>query len=242
MITKVSEPNYLTTPNIITWFEKNKSLTDVERIQDNLEGYLLIKFKSNKIILFNYYLNKYYSHNLIQIHWNHKQILKQIDSFDQNNSKIAHSLRNYVLQRIKFISRYNFEINNVLGIGGEYYLYWVKMGWTKKLIGISNHESIIEDACRNIPWSSNYLVDYNQLKTYPKIPYLLDLILINITQLNSNIIGYIQKLDYKKIILIICSLTDKKLKLLKKNFKIRKIKYFLNYTNLIRIIEMEKRI
>lgn len=241
MITKVSEPNHLTTPNINYWFEKNKLLRDVERIQDNLEGYLLIKFKSNKTVLFNYYLNKYYSHNLIQIHWNHKQILKQIDSFDQNNSKIASSLRNYVLNKIKFISKYDFEIKNVLSIGGEYYLYWIEMNWVKNLVGISNHESIIADAYRNIPWSSNYLVDYNQFKTYPQISNSLDLILINIAQLNSNMVEYIAKLDYKKIILIVCNLNDKKLKLLKKNFKIRKIKYFINYTNLIRIIEMDKK-
>lgn len=247
MLTKVSEPNHLTTSNIIKWFRINESSVesvesvDVERIQDNLEGYLLIKYKSNpNPILFNYYLNRYYSHNLIQIHWNDQIILKQIDSFDQNNWMVGNKLRTWVLNKIKFINVNEFTINNVLGIGGEYYLYWVKMLWVKKLIGISNHSSIISDASLNIPWSSNTLVDYNKLNTYPQIDYSLDLILINLAQINANIIKYINTLEYKKIILIVCNLPDSKLKLIDSNFKIEKIKYFKNYTNLIRIMILKK--
>lgn len=242
MLTKVSEPNHLTTPNIVKWYKRNKLSNDVERIQDNLKGCLLIKLKSDKIILFNYYLNRYYSHNLIQVHWNENIILKQIDSFDQNNWLVGTSLRNYVLQKIKYINKYEFEIKNVLGIGGEYYLYWGQMNWTKKLIGISNHESIIADANLNIPWSYNFLVNYNDLNTYPQILYSIDLILINLAQINRNTINYIEGIEFKKIILIICNLPDSKLKLLKEIFNIKKIKYFKNYTNLIRIIEINKKI
>lgn len=242
MLTKVSESNYLTTSNIIKWFRKNKSV-DVERIQDNLEGYLLIKYKySPNPILFNYYLNRYYSHNLIRIYWNEQIILKQIDSFDQNNWLVGNRLRNWVLNKIKYINTNEFEINRILGIGGEYYLYWVKMTWIKNLIGISNHSSIISDANLNVPWSSNTLVNYNNLNTYPQINHPLDLILINLSQLNSNIVKYINTLEYKKIIMIVCNLSDSKLKLINSIFKIVQIKYFKNYTNLIRIMILKKKI
>jgi hypothetical protein len=87
----------------------------------------------------------------------------------------------------------------------------------------------------NVHWSYNTLVNYNVLKTYPQI-IQTDLILINLAQLNSNIIKYINTIDYKKIILIVYNLHDSKLKLITMNFKIREIKYFINYTNLIRVI------
>lgn len=247
MLTKVSEPNHLATSNIIKWCKENKSSVNIERIQDNLEGYLLIKYKSNQnIIIFNYYLNIYYSHNLIQIHWNNQIILKHIDSFDQNNWLVGNKLRTWVLNKIKFINTNEFEINNILGIGGEYYLYWikmysVKMYSVKKMIGISNHYSIISDANLNIPWSSNTLVDYNKLNTYPQINHPLDLILINLAQLNTNIVKYINTLEYKKIIIIVCNLPDSKLKLINSNFKIIQIKYFLNFTNLIRVMILKRK-
>lgn len=247
MLTKVSEPNHLTTPNIIKWFSsnhKNKSF-QIEKIQDNLEGYLVVKYKDLKGItrtqLYNYYLNKYYSHKTIQIDWGGQKILKHIDSFDQNNSLVANKLRTYVHTRISYLNSFEFKIENILGIGGEYYLYWTKLLEVKKLIGLSNHQSIIDDAKTNIPWSSNYLVNYNDLASYPMVYNDVDLVLINLSQFNSNIAKYLNTINYKKIILIICNLPDSKLKLLAKNFKILKIKYFKNFDNLIRIIEMEKK-
>jgi hypothetical protein len=85
------------------------------------------------------------------------------------------------------------------------------------------------------------LVDYNKLDSYPKITTQVDLILINLAQINTNIVQYISKIQFKKIILIICNLPDRKLQLLKDKFKILKIKYFKNYDNLIRIVLMEKK-
>lgn len=244
MLTKVSEPNHLTTPNIINWCRNNNQNNEIERIQDNMEGYLLIKYKKNpNLLLYNYYVNKYFSHNLIQIHWNGKIILKQIDSFDQNNWIVGNKLRNWVINKINQINSSNkFKINSILGIGGEYYLYWIGLNYINNLIGISNHSTIVSDANRNIPWSHNYLVDYNKLDSYPKNTInQIDLILINLAQLNSNIITYINKIQFDTIILIICNLPDSKLKLLSNNFKIIQIKYFKNFDNLIRIIVMKKK-
>jgi hypothetical protein len=212
MLTKVSIPNKYAIVNIQNYLIRypDESIL-IDRIQDNVEGYLIIKYKNDpNTKMFNYYLNKFYSHNLIQIHWliSDHIILKQIDSFDQNNWIIGNKLRTWVLYQIKLTNILEYKINSILGIGGEYYLYWV---------------------------------DYNKLDSYPKISIPIDLILINLAQLNTNIVQYISKIQFKKIILIICNLPDTKLQLLKDKFKILKIKYFKNYDNLIRIMLMEKK-
>lgn len=249
MLTKVSPPNHLATNNIIKFIithnenEKVKGKGEtklIKRIQDNLSGYLLIQYMDSSFIQYNYYLNKWYSHNKIQIDFNGIKIIKQIDSFDQNNWMIGNKLRNYVLNRIKQINEFEFKISAILGIGGEYYLYWVGLMERMKnidiLIGISNHKSIIEDAKLNIPWSNNYIVDYNKLSSYPQINST-DLVLINLFQINSNVIKYLTNIKFKKIILIACNLSDSKLKLLK-NFKLEKIKYFINFDSFLRVIEL----
>ena len=237
MLTKVSIPNIYATNQIIKFSNSNNSNLKIDKIQDNLEGYLLIKYANGKTIMYNYYLNKFYSHNRIQIHFNSCIITKQIESFDQNNLKIASKIRSYVLKKINYLNKYEFNVKSILGIGGEYYLYWSFLNWVEKLTGISNHESIINDANTNIPWSINYLIDYNNQKSYPII-LNSDIILINLSQININVITYIKKINYKKIIIISCSLSNSKLNLLIKNFIIKKIKYLTNYNGLIRIMEL----
>lgn len=248
MLTKVCLPNHLATSNIIKFLSTNyeKKSKQIERIQDNMRGYLLIQYSDNSISQYNYHLNKWYSHDKIQIDFNGLKIIKQIDSFDQNNWIVGNRLRNWVLRRIGQINRFEFDINSILGIGGEYYLYWVGLSELSEfennviLIGISNHKSIVNDAILNIPWSSNYLVDYNVLSSYPKI-INTELVLINLFQINSNVIKYLNLIKFKKIILIACNLHDSKLKLLASNFKLKRIKYFLNYGNFLRVIEMVKK-
>jgi hypothetical protein len=247
MLTKVCLPNDLATSNIIKFLSTNydKKLKKIERIQDNMCGYLLIQYSDSLIIQYNYHLNKLYSHDKIQIDFNGYKIIKQINSFDQNNWIVGNRLRNWVLRRIDQINRFEFVINSILGIGGEYYLYWVGLCELSELkntnlIGISNHKSIVDDAILNIPWSVNYLVDYNNLKTYPKI-IQSEFILINLFQINSNVIKYLNQIKFKKIILIACNLPDSKLKLLALNFKLKRIKYFANFNNFLRVIEMEKK-
>jgi hypothetical protein len=119
------------------------------------------------------------------------------------------------------------------------------MTGVKEFIGISNCQSIITDSKINVPWSKNYLVNYNNLTTYPEttkpefIKY--DLILINLSNLNLNVIEYIKKINWVTTIIITCNLSDKKFKLLADEFVITKIKYFKNIDSTIRIIELEKR-
>lgn len=240
MLTKVSTPNHLASSNIIKFYiEHNEIINNIDRIQDNMDGNLLIKYKNSKKQIYNYHMNKFYTHDKIQIIFNGFRIIKQIDSFDQNNYMIGNCLRMWVFNRINQINKYEFDINTFLGIGGEYYLYWMGLNKVKMLIGISNHLSIIDDAKLNIPWSINYLVNYNNLKTYPNIKQI-DLIIINLFQININVIKYLKEIKFKKIILISCNLPDNKLKLLSSNFKLISIKYFNNFENFLRVIEIIK--
>lgn len=243
ILTKVFLPNHLATPNINKFYSlHNDTMNPIDRIQDNMDGYLLVTYKKSSPRLYNYHLNKWYSHDKIQINFNGWKIIKQIDSFDQNNLIIGNQLRNWVLNKIKRINNIEDKITSMLGIGGEYYLYWV--GLTNlninKLVGISNHKSIVEDAQFNVPWSTNYFIDYNDLKKYPKI-ISTDLILINLFQINVNLIKYVNKIKFKKIILIACNLPDTKLKLLVEYFKLVEIKYFMNFDNYLRVITMIKK-
>jgi hypothetical protein len=239
MLTKVSLSSLnFASSNIILFVKKHNFLID--KIQDNLEGWLLIKYTNGNIQMYNYNLNKFIFHNKIQIYFNDIGIIKQIDSFDQNNYLIASKIRSYVLKQINFINQYNFKVNSILGIGGEYYLYWKFLKYVNILHGISNHETIINDAKNNLnDRYKNYLVNYNDIKSYPKL-FDYDIILINLSQIHENIIKYIKKIKFKKIILIICNLPNSKLLLLKNNFKIISIEYYQNYDGLIRIIILEK--
>jgi len=230
MLTKVSHSDIKYGTYQIQEFYKNN--TDIDLIQDNLHGQLLIKNKSNKTYLFDYNKNKYYSHNTIHVHWKNNIIIKHIISFDQNNSKIANQIRNYVLKECLTLG----EINCVLGIGGEYYIYFPYIS-SKIYYGISNHPSIIIDANNNIPYSSNCLVDYNSIKV--NLYTSPDLIIVNVFNIHENIISWIKKFKFLKLIIIACNLSDSKLKLLDNSFKIKKIKYFKNYSSWIRIIHAE---
>jgi len=129
--------------------------------------------------------------------------------------------------------------NTILGIGGEYYLYF-KFLFAKKYFGISNHNCIIEDAKYNIPDSENYLINYENYNTFPDLDKInkIDLVIINVIKIHNNIIKYIKTFKCDNIIIITCNLTTNKLILLKNNFKIKKIKYFNNFNNLIRIIQI----
>jgi hypothetical protein len=243
MLTKVSLPNKYATINIQNYITKypGENLI-IDKIQDNMEGWLGIKYKNNsQIKMYNYYLNRFYSHDRVQIHWDNNIILKQIDSFDQNNFTVGNKLRTWVSNQINHINLFEFILNSILGIGGEYYLYWIGLKNVSNLIGISNHHTIVSDANHNIGWSQNYLVDYNKLDLFPQITYPIDLVLINLAMIHTNIVKYISKIQFKKIILIICNLPDSKLKLLNDNFTILKIKYFRNYDNLIRVVVMKKK-
>jgi hypothetical protein len=203
-----------------------------EVIQDNLYDSLIIK-NNDTVIIFNYMNKKKYNYNRIQIYFNDYIFSKQIDSFNQNNILNANKIRKYVIEKLK-----RYKTKNILGIGGEYYIYFVCVNYNK-YIGISNHKSIIEDAQYNASFSENYLVDYDNINTYPLLTDNYT-ILLNVFNITEKIIEYISKLNFNKLIIIACNLADKKLKLLIKNFTICRFKHFLNVKSWITILICKK--
>ncbi len=229
MLSKIDLTNYNLGTNEIKKFIKNNK--EIKRIQDNLVDSLLIETNDN-IYIYNYIKNKKYNHNKIQIEFNNTKIVKHIDSFDQNNILIANKLRKYVLS----LCKNNYDL--VLGIGGEYYLYFLFIN-ANKYIGISNHKSIINDANYNVPYSLNILVNYDNYDELPKINKT-NIILLNLFNLHINVIKYLNNINFDKLIIISCCLTENKLNLLKKYFKIISIKTFSNLNGFIKIFQLLK--
>jgi len=229
MLSKVNKSNIEFGTYQIKDYVKNNCF---EIIQDNLYDSLIIKNNDN-IIIFNYVNKKKYNYNRIQIFFNDYVFYKQIDSFNQNNILNANKIRKYVIEKLK-----KYKSENILGIGGEYYMYFVLINY-KKYIGISNHISIIEDAKYNASFSDNYLVNYNNINTYPLLQDNYT-ILLNVFNITEKIIKYILKLNFNRLIIIACNLPDKKLKLLTNNFTICRFKHFLNIKSWITILICKK--
>lgn len=249
MLSKVEYSNVnFATDQIKEYCKKN---TNIIKIQDNLIDSLLVKTNENTY-LFNYKNNKKYFYDKIQIEFNDHKIIKHIDSFDQNNILISNKLRKYVLSLLNAINNNtiidntvigkninNYTINIIIGIGGEYYLYFPFIK-ANKYIGMSNHQSIIDDAKNNVPYSINYLVDYNNYSQLPVIKSA-DIILVNLFNININIIHYISKIECNKIILISCNLPDNKLLLIQKYFKIISIETFSNLSGFIKVFQLVRK-
>ncbi len=238
MLTKVTSSNYLLgTGNIIS-FTKSHSY-DV--IQDNLDGLLLVADGKNKYI-YDYtnkkYIEKHEETMRIPIRINEIVVWKQIESFDQNNPMIANKIRNQVVKWME-----NCKSNYVLGIGGEFYVYFKIMQYDFN-IGISNHSSIISDTEFNMSMlgkkTFNYLVDYSNTNTFPAIPNYEYDIIINVVNIHENIIKFISKISFKKVIIITCKPLEKKIKMLSKYLKLVRIKHFLNINSWITICEFIK--
>ena len=202
MLSKVNKSNiYLGT----TELQKLYNDTNYELAQDNLNNHIIYKL-NNKNYIKNYITNKVYNHNRIQIEILGEKIIKQIDSFDQNNINISNKIRKSVLLLCN-----DNNYNTILGIGGEFYVYF-KFIKANEYIGMSNHQCIVDDANYNVPYSKNYLVDYNNIININKA----DLIILNVYNICESIIKYIHNLKFQKLIIITCCLTDKKLKQLTK--------------------------
>jgi hypothetical protein len=229
MLSKVNPNNtFLGTQKLIDFYNIKKF--DIG--QDNLNNMIIYK-KNNKIYVHNYKINKTYNHDKIQIEILNEKFIKHIDSFDQNNIFISDKIRNTVLLFTK-----NQKYNNILGIGGEFYVYF-KFIHSQKYYGISNHQSIINDANYNIPFSNNYLVNYDNIThNFQDI----NLIILNVFNITNNIIKYIKTIVFNNIIIISCNLTDNKLKEINNKFKIINIKHIKNFNSWIWILYCKNKI
>lgn len=241
MLSKVNKNNiFLGT----TELQKLYNNTNYELAQDNLNNHIIYKL-NNKNYVKNYIINKLYNHNRIQVDILGEKIIKQIDSFDQNNINISNKIRKTVLSLANDNTNYNNVLslanntnyNNVLGIGGEFYVYF-KFIKANEYIGMSNHQCIVDDATYNVPYSKNYLVDYTSINNNIITNKKSDLIILNVYNICESIIKYIHNIEFQKLIIITCCLTDKKLKQLTKYFKLKTIKHIQNFNSWICIIEI----
>ena len=237
MLSKVNQDNYYLGTKEIKNYINNHNLNNFV-IMDNLKDTLLVK--EDNTYLWNYKYNKKIIGNRLKIKFNNKYFYKQIDSFDQNNILISNQIRKTVLSYLRN------NVENILGIGGEYYIYFPFVKY-KKYIGMSNHQSIIDDANFNFN-SINYLVNYDNINLTWYQNTILDKVqnlygkydvIINVINIHENIINFISKLDINKIIIISCKPLYKKINLLLKYFKIVNIHYFTNIS-VINIIVLTK--
>jgi hypothetical protein len=237
MLSKVSIDNISYGTDQIKQFAKTHNF---DIVMDNLNGQLLVKDKSD-IYIWNYKsnkINKRCNHCRIKLEFSNEYIFKQIDSFNQNNIKQSKEIRKIVLNYCKTIN----NSNNIIGIGGEYYLYFhFLVSKYKNFCGISNHKSIIEDANYNCFYSKNTLVDYNKIISFPcldKTKYYD--VIINVVNIHENIIKYICNYNIKNIIIVSCKPLYTKIKMLEKYLILKKIKHVININSLINICLFEK--
>ena len=242
MLSKVNIDNWkLGTNQIIQYANKFPSFIT---IWDNLKDSLLIKNSLGEIFIFNYFSNIMIKNYFrIRIKILNKYFWKQIDSFDQNNILIANKIRLFVIKELASESNLN---NQFIGIGGEYYVYFPFIN-ASNYIGISNHQSIISDANYNLNLyrlsNLNYLVDYNNIATFPKLnDNIIFNVIINVSNIHQNHIEWISKLNINKLIIITCKPIYKKIPLIKKYFSINKIKHFININSIIYIIICVKKL
>lgn len=238
MLTKL----YVSKDNKINYSILDSILSNfIEKYKDRLKEFICQI--SNKII----YIKKendfyvYYENKLLKlkeeikvpIYFN-KIIYKSIDSFDQNNKFISNNIRKTVLSYI-----YYSNSKNIIGIGGEYYLYFVNL--KKDLyIGLSNHQSIINDANYNMELYKinnyyNHLVNYNNTSYYSFINKSIEYdCIINLISFPITVINLLNNLNISNLIVIFCKdfkiITDKLT-----NYKLIKINRFININSFITI-------
>jgi len=201
---------------------------------DNQNGLLLVK-KDKEVYIWNYKNNKKYNYNKIKLEFYNEFFIKQIDSFDQNNIRESKNIRKSVLEYFRFFEK----SENLLGIGGEYYLYFRFLKY-KNYFGLSNHQSIVEDANTNFPKSDNVLVNYNDNKSFPILDTNTYDVIINVVNIHENIIKYFSKCNCKNIIIITCKPLQTKIKMLQKYLTLIKINHIVNINSLITICLFRK--
>ena len=149
---------------------------------------------------------------LIPFNFCNKIIFKYIDTFQQNNSKIANKLRKYVLSLIK--------TNKITCIGGESYIYGLIKNCSYNYY--TNSEKLFIEAEYNTNFSAN-LINYNNIYDI----YCYNTVIINLSKLNINLLKLIKS---KYIIIINCHHKDfwKKIRFLNKYKLIKRHKFIAN--------------
>lgn len=183
----------------------------------NIYGKRLLIKSNNKYYIYHHNKYKLIDELKLCVLFNEKYFWKDFDSFNQNNVKIANKLRNTCLK----IFMWNInKSENIIGIGGEYYMYFCNLTY-EKYFGFSNNQLVIDDANYNCGlYISNYqnsLVNYNNFtfskEYYDYAPHnskehneqnkLFDVI-INLSVIPNSIIDKLNAQNIKNIVVISC--------------------------------------
>tara|TARA_B110000037_G_C16993561_1_gene454140 strand:- start:325 stop:981 length:657 start_codon:yes stop_codon:yes gene_type:complete len=165
------------------------------------------------------YRNRVRSDNLIPFLFCKKIVFKYINSFQQNNKILKKKIRCYVNEIIK-------NKKNITCIGGESYLYAIINNINYNFY--TNSVLLLNEAeINNKIYKLNndlHIIDYNKMTNIK----IYDIILINLSKLNKNLIKIINNYKNKLLIIISCKHKDfwKKIKYLT-NYKIISRKYFV---------------
>lgn len=161
---------------------------------------------------------------MIPLNINNKFIFKYQDTFQQNNL----DLRNKI---IKIIKNYLINVDEISCIGGESYIYMI----INSIKGnyYCNQEKLKQEADFNLKTNQNFLIDYNKIIKLK----LNNLLILNLSKLNTNLLNIINQNQKVKLIIIInCHHQDfwKKIKHLS-NFKLNKRIYLTDFNYFITV-------
>jgi hypothetical protein len=160
---------------------------------------------------------------LIPIKFIDKVYMVNKNSFIQNNIN-SNNLRKDIINKLQY-----YNLQNIITIGGEAYLYGVYLNIIT--INITNNINIYNDASRHNLLGNNY-VDYNKIKSIPNN----QCIIINLSKLIVNLLNIINKSQIKLLIIISCHHDDfwKKIKYLS-NYKLVERKQYIYENNFITV-------
>jgi len=187
-------------------------------INPNFLGLIILDYKQRIKLNYNKYIPQNFNNNIIFISSN---------SFQQNHMKLSFEIRKYICNHIK-------QINNLICIGGESYIYPLICN-IKNICHFTNSDSILEDSLFNNKFYNKTFFEINQLIDYNNLddiifPENYEYCLINISKLTIPIINKINYSNIKKIIIINCHHENfwNRIKLLS-NFKLLNRKKFICY-------------
>uniref|UniRef100_A0A6C0ADQ1 Uncharacterized protein n=1 Tax=viral metagenome TaxID=1070528 RepID=A0A6C0ADQ1_9ZZZZ len=130
-------------------------------------------------------------------------IWKSIDSFDQNNYLTRNLIRKHAMNYLS-----GTISNNLIGIGGEFYGYFVHLKYYKKYIGFTNNLNIFYDSKFNFKlYFPKYKYELYFLNDYSKIKgeYNNSDCVVNLSKIPTSVINFLNKSNFNSIVIISCS-------------------------------------
>lgn len=209
------EEQYLSITNqyISKYIYNSRHLEHRDKIWNTRDNIVLVK-KKEKLYFWdqNYDKLKEMTEKYFITKINNYGILKSIDIFSQNDDFVKENIYDMIIdiyknifkdmEDNKSIDMNIFNVINMYGVGGEFYVYFKllrmygfftgKSGYIYKYEGYSNNEEILEAAKKNNSCSKNKynLIDYN-IYNFKKFESRNSITLINLSRINENILNTI---------------------------------------------------